>query len=91
MKGVNFMEYTKKDVLNAFLNNFSIKKVMLGNVYFAKEKWYVLGLMMLPVPKKDREYNKALYNFWSGCGDVKDYEFVQKVRQKLLRERNREK
>ena len=87
MKGVNFMEYTKKDVFNAFFNNFSIKRIMLGKVYFNKEKWYVLGLMMLPVPKKDREYNKALYNFWSGCGDIKDYEFVLKMRQKLLRDK----
>jgi hypothetical protein len=83
------MGYTKKDVWNMFFNNFSIKNIMLGNIYFTKEKWYVLGLMMLPLPKKDSEYNKALYNFWSGCGDSKDYEFVQKTRQKLLHARGR--
>lgn len=44
--------------------------------------------MLLPVSKKDTTahemYKKALYNFWSGCGDDKDHQFVLAAREKLI-------
>lgn len=80
------MKTLNKDISSAFLHNFSAKKIMLGAVNFDKNKLHVFLLMLLPVPKKNElahnKYKTALRNFWSGCGDVKDYEYVLATREK---------
>ena len=85
-EGLLIMKSSNKDILSAFLHNFSAKKIMLGAVNFDKNKLHVFLLMLLPVPKENKEaYNKyktALRNFWSGCGDIKDYEYVLATREK---------
>lgn len=93
VKGKLFMEYTNRNILNAFLNTFSLKKIVLGKAYINENRLHVFGLMLLPVHKKDTTahemYKKALYNFWSGCGDDKDYQFVLSARKKLLARNSR--
>ena len=88
VQGRLIMEYTHRNIFNAFLNTYSLKKIVLGKAYVNENRARVFGLMLLPVPKKDTTahemYKKALYNFWSGCGDDQDYKFVLAARKKLI-------
>lgn len=53
VQGRLIMEYTHRNIFNAFLNTYSLKKIVLGKAYVNENRARVFGLMLLPVPKKD--------------------------------------
>lgn len=52
VQGRLIMEYTHRNIFNALLNTYSLKKIVLGKAYINENRLHVFGLMLLPVPKK---------------------------------------
>lgn len=86
------IEYSKKDAFLRLGNR--LRRVFItGRLNLGARQAHMFMLLLLPVPKgtqhDQQEYLKALNNFWSGCGDINDYNFVLGKHQKLMQSKTK--